>query len=233
MPPTASSLVSLSTPPDQTQISSHHFFLIPPCQQETVQQVNPSRSPPLSPHVNMWCPSSKGKETHENTQRGHEEGEPFLPAGAGRNSSILTKWSLCREKSHCVGFKPFQWTAHPTSLTFSQQFKLVSFLQFGFKKRKSTGSVDLSKVYEPGRYFVGPDFTFKNFPKSAHFVTIHETVFTKDKVEVDTIIFVSRVHVWALGVCLKKKSVLLQRRNARCWTWEFTPSSAKKRQRQK
>ena len=39
-------------------------------------------------------------------------------------------------------------------------------------------------MYSNGRYLVGPDYTFKKFQKTAHFVKLRDLVFTKDKVEV-------------------------------------------------
>ena len=57
--------------------------------------------------------------------------------------------------------------------------------QLGFRKRKSSGTVDTSKVYESGRHLVGPDTTFKPFPADAHFETFDRvTVFTSDKLQV-------------------------------------------------
>ena len=57
--------------------------------------------------------------------------------------------------------------------------------QFGFKKRKSTGSVDLGKVYGGGRHMVGPDYTFKHFLATAHTVDLEDiTIFTKNRLEV-------------------------------------------------
>ena len=57
--------------------------------------------------------------------------------------------------------------------------------QLGFKKRKSTGFVDIEKVYTSGRYFIGPDFTFKVFQAHAHFVELDKiSVWTGDKVEI-------------------------------------------------
>lgn len=58
--------------------------------------------------------------------------------------------------------------------------------QLGFKRRKSTGYVDISEVYTSGRYFVGPDYTFKVFQANAHFVKLDEiSVWTDDKVEIE------------------------------------------------
>ncbi|KAK3083265.1 hypothetical protein FSP39_017936 [Pinctada imbricata] len=58
-------------------------------------------------------------------------------------------------------------------------------LQFGFKRQKSTGSVDISTVVSSGRYLLGPDFEFKTFPSDAHFVRLKEAkIFLSDKLEV-------------------------------------------------
>ena len=64
-------------------------------------------------------------------------------------------------------------------------FSIFFFTQLGFKRRKSTGFVDISEVYTSGRYFVGPDYTFKVFPADAHFVELNEiSVWTGDKIEI-------------------------------------------------
>ena len=59
-------------------------------------------------------------------------------------------------------------------------------LQYGFVRRKSTGSVSLDKTYGPGgRYLVGPDFEFKVFPADMHYVSRSGVaVFTSDRLEV-------------------------------------------------
>jgi len=45
--------------------------------------------------------------------------------------------------------------------------------------------VDIEKVYTSGRYFIGPDFTFKVFQAHAHFVELDKiSVWTGDKVEI-------------------------------------------------
>ena len=57
--------------------------------------------------------------------------------------------------------------------------------QFGFRKQKSTGMVDKTKVYTNGRYLFGPDMEFKTFPLDAHLVTLtNARIFTADKLEV-------------------------------------------------
>ncbi|RMX50992.1 hypothetical protein pdam_00013908 [Pocillopora damicornis] len=64
-------------------------------------------------------------------------------------------------------------------------FSSVEYYELGFKRRKSTGFVDISEVYTSGRYFVGPDYTFKVFPADAHFVELDEiSVWTGDKIEI-------------------------------------------------
>merc|ERR1711976_1080934 len=65
-------------------------------------------------------------------------------------------------------------------------FSDLQYYQYGFIKRKSTGSVDLGKVYGPGgRHFLGPDYEFKTFPADQHFETMPGVpVFTSDRLEV-------------------------------------------------
>ena len=58
-------------------------------------------------------------------------------------------------------------------------------LQMGFAKRKSTGTVDRSKVYMGGRHFIGVDFTFKIFKADAHIEYFQKMeFFNKDKLTV-------------------------------------------------
>ena len=58
----------------------------------------------------------------------------------------------------------------------------------GFKRRKSTGNVDTSRVYTTGRYAVGPDAEFKIFSSVAHFVNLtNVAIFTSDRLEVSRI----------------------------------------------
>ncbi|KAK6165892.1 hypothetical protein SNE40_022710 [Patella caerulea] len=62
----------------------------------------------------------------------------------------------------------------------------LEYYEMGFKRQKSTGTVDTDKVYEGGKHFIGPDYEFKVFRSDAHFVTLTDvSVFTLDKLEVD------------------------------------------------
>jgi len=64
-------------------------------------------------------------------------------------------------------------------------FADVHYYEYGFKKSRSTGSVDTSVVYESGRHFVGPDKYFKTFQATAHIVSLRDIeIFTRDKLEV-------------------------------------------------
>jgi hypothetical protein len=38
-------------------------------------------------------------------------------------------------------------------------FSYLDFYDYGFLRRRTTGRVNLDRVYEGGRYFVGPDHT--------------------------------------------------------------------------
>jgi hypothetical protein len=38
-------------------------------------------------------------------------------------------------------------------------FSYLDFYDYGFLRRRTTGSVNLDRVYEGGRYLVGPDHT--------------------------------------------------------------------------
>jgi len=64
-------------------------------------------------------------------------------------------------------------------------FADVNYYEYGFKKSRSTGSVDTSVVYTSGRHFVGPDKTFKTFQSTAHLITLDNIlIFSRDKLEI-------------------------------------------------
>ncbi|XP_046565249.1 uncharacterized protein LOC124273948 [Haliotis rubra] len=64
-------------------------------------------------------------------------------------------------------------------------FSDLEYYEIAFKRRKSTGAVDTSRVYSGGKYFIGPDFEFKKYTASAHYVFLNDVaVFTSDKLEV-------------------------------------------------
>lgn len=64
-------------------------------------------------------------------------------------------------------------------------FAGVEYYELGFKRQKSTGTVDTDEVYPGGNYLVGPDIEFKTFKASAHFEYLRDVaVFTSDKLEV-------------------------------------------------
>jgi hypothetical protein len=54
-----------------------------------------------------------------------------------------------------------------------------------FAKQKSTGTVDLDRVYESGLHLIGPDYEFKIFPADAHELNLFNVkAFTADKLQV-------------------------------------------------
>lgn len=64
-------------------------------------------------------------------------------------------------------------------------FSGLEYYEYGFKRQKSTGTVDKTEVYTTGKHFVGPDVEFKTFNSDAHFVTLSDVaIFTADKLEV-------------------------------------------------
>jgi len=64
-------------------------------------------------------------------------------------------------------------------------FGYLDFYEYGFAKRRSTGSVDTSTVYAGGRHFIGPDHIFKEFYAAAQFVQYgHINIYTSDNLEV-------------------------------------------------
>ncbi|XP_078581087.1 uncharacterized protein LOC144864671 [Branchiostoma floridae x Branchiostoma japonicum] len=64
-------------------------------------------------------------------------------------------------------------------------FSDLQYYEYGFLKRKSTGTVYMDKVYSGGRHFVGPDYHFKVFQADAHFEELSSiAVFSLDKLEI-------------------------------------------------
>jgi len=64
-------------------------------------------------------------------------------------------------------------------------FSYLDFYEYGFAKRRTTGSVDTSQVYECGRHLIGPDHEFKEFYAAAQFVHYaHINIYTSDNLEV-------------------------------------------------
>ena len=58
----------------------------------------------------------------------------------------------------------------------------LEYYEMGFRRSKSTGSVNVDHVYEFGKHFIGPDGDFKVFPASAIFETYTGiTVFSADR----------------------------------------------------
>lgn len=64
-------------------------------------------------------------------------------------------------------------------------FSYLDFYEYGFARRRTTGTVDISRVYEGGRHFIGPDFEFKEFYAAAQFVYFgHIPIYTTDNLQV-------------------------------------------------
>lgn len=64
-------------------------------------------------------------------------------------------------------------------------FSYLDFYEYGFARRRTTGTVDTSTVYQGGRHFIGPDFEFKEFYAAAQFVYFgHIPIFTTDNLQV-------------------------------------------------
>lgn len=64
-------------------------------------------------------------------------------------------------------------------------FSYLDFYEYGFARRRTTGSVDTDTVYAGGRHFVGPDHEFKEFYAAAQYVYFgHIPIFTTDNLQV-------------------------------------------------
>ncbi|GFS12513.1 hypothetical protein ElyMa_006699500, partial [Elysia marginata] len=84
------------------------------------------------------------------------------------------------------GFKTFQASAHFVNFNNLEVYTWNK-LEFGFKRQQSTGTVKTNKVYGPGgKFMIGPDFGFKTFQASAHFVNFNNLeVYTWNKLEIE------------------------------------------------
>lgn len=64
-------------------------------------------------------------------------------------------------------------------------FGYLNYYEFGVVRNKITGAVSLDRVYDSGRYVIGPSYEFKRFQADAHFQYVDNVkVFTSDKLEV-------------------------------------------------
>ncbi|XP_038079063.1 uncharacterized protein LOC119746287 [Patiria miniata] len=64
-------------------------------------------------------------------------------------------------------------------------FQGVEYYEMGFVRRKTSGTVDTSIVYQAGHHYVGLDAEFKVFKADAHMVSLESIgVFTRDRLEV-------------------------------------------------
>ena len=68
---------------------------------------------------------------------------------------------------------------------FHSPVYIIFNFQYGFVREKSSGHVDTSKVYTMGKYFVGPGYDFKVYPRNAQTIQLDKVaVFTADRLEV-------------------------------------------------
>lgn len=58
------------------------------------------------------------------------------------------------------------------AILITLSFSYVEFYEYGLVQRRSTGSVNIEKVYPGGRYFIGPDHKFLTYPADTEFVHI-------------------------------------------------------------
>lgn len=53
-------------------------------------------------------------------------------------------------------------------------FSYIDYWEYGLKQRKTTGAVDITKIYGKGRYLVGPDYKFLKYQADAHYVHLED-----------------------------------------------------------
>mmetsp|Transcript_23184 Transcript_23184/g.72426 ORF Transcript_23184/g.72426 Transcript_23184/m.72426 type:complete len:345 (-) Transcript_23184:41-1075(-) len=60
-------------------------------------------------------------------------------------------------------------------------FGNVEYYEYAFKKNRNTGRVNTDKVYDMGRYLVGPSITMKKFQASAHILWVEDVRFLSNQ----------------------------------------------------
>lgn len=59
-------------------------------------------------------------------------------------------------------------------------FSYLDYYEYGLKQRKSTGKVQVDKVYSSGRYLTGPDRTFLTYPADQHILHLDQLAVFSD-----------------------------------------------------
>lgn len=59
-------------------------------------------------------------------------------------------------------------------ILFPLSFSYIDYYDYGLKQRKSTGKVKTSRVYDSGRYFIGPDYKFLKYQADAHLIKLDD-----------------------------------------------------------
>ncbi|KAK3750814.1 hypothetical protein RRG08_037255 [Elysia crispata] len=74
-----------------------------------------------------------------------------------------------------------------TVILVPMSFSGLEYYEYGFKRQQSTGTVKTDKVYGAGgKYMIGPDYGFKKFKASAHFISFSSLqVYTWNKLEIE------------------------------------------------
>ena len=116
---------------------------------------------------------------HHGRRRAHDmvstssacSGRPGLARGArarAANRVLRHRFSLLRLHScrYQRGACPFATIVLLMIILLPMSFHNVEYDEMAFYKRRSTGTISRDKVYEAGRYFIGPDGEFVKFPAS-------------------------------------------------------------------
>lgn len=99
--------------------------------------------------------------------------------------TVFPSMSLYQIKSNYWSFLRSKHKFYTTFETTSKVLVQNVYFQFGFKRQKSTGEVNLDKVYRGGKSWFGPDYDFLVYRADAHFLDLVKIdIFTRDKLEV-------------------------------------------------
>jgi len=102
-------------------------------------------------------------------------------------------------------------------------FQYVEYYEYGLKQRKTTGSVDTSKVYGRGRYFLGPDARLIKYKADAHMVSLKDLVVFSSGTSEESIGLTFSVDIDFTYLLIKEEVGLLHRELA--GTYEITVKS--------
>ncbi|XP_065051573.1 uncharacterized protein LOC135681176 [Rhopilema esculentum] len=121
--------------------------------------------------------SKEKEESPEEAARTSLRGDTFEVDGRRPSTSAMGLDNGSHGFLLCCGLVVISIAALLTVILVPLSFSDLEYYEMGFVKKKSTGTVDRSKVYTGGRHFIGVDGTFKKFPADAHLESFSKVEF--------------------------------------------------------